>query len=55
MYNHILYDNNRLYNNEIFRKIIGDFHFCNSKTYVYTLCEPTCMGTYSLTYTCTCI
>ena len=29
----------------ISRKIIGDFRFCNSKTYMYTKCEPTCTGT----------
>ena len=31
-------------------KIIGDFYFCNSQTYIQTSCELTCIGTYSHTY-----
>ena len=33
-------------------KITGDSHFCSSKTYMYTLCVPTCNGMYSRTITC---
>ena len=29
IYNNILYVHNRWYNKKIFRKIIGEFHFCN--------------------------